>query len=75
MLHFNVEMSKTDQWNKEQNHLKPEVVKILQLVIAKERKLPHVQGAVAVWVQEGQEELLHIQGQEGQQWGHTTHLR
>ena len=26
---------------------------------------PHVQGAVAVLVYEGQEELLHIQGQEG----------
>ena len=28
-------------------------------------KLPHVQGVVAVWVQEGGEELLHIQDQEG----------
>ena len=27
---------------------------------------PHVQGAVAAQVQEGLEELLHIQGQEGQ---------
>ena len=27
---------------------------------------PHVQGAVAAWVQEGREELLHVQGQEGQ---------
>ena len=26
---------------------------------------PHVQEAVAAWVQEGQEELLHDQGQEG----------
>ena len=26
---------------------------------------PHVQGAVAAWVQEGREELLHLQGQEG----------
>ena len=26
---------------------------------------PNVQGAVAAWVQEGGEELLHIQGQEG----------
>ena len=25
---------------------------------------PHVQGAVAVWAQEGLEELFHIQGQE-----------
>ena len=25
---------------------------------------PHVQGAVAAWAREGQEELLHIQGQE-----------
>ena len=28
-------------------------------------ELPHVQGAVAAWVQEGREELLHVQGQEG----------
>ena len=27
---------------------------------------PHVQGAVAVRAQEGQEELIHVQGQEGQ---------
>ena len=26
---------------------------------------PHVQGAVAVWAQEGREELLHVQGKEG----------
>ena len=26
---------------------------------------PHIQGAVAVWAQQGREELLHIQGQEG----------
>ena len=26
---------------------------------------PHIQGVVAAWVQEGQEELLHVQGQEG----------
>ena len=29
------------------------------------KEQPHIQGAVAAWVQEGQEELLHIQGQEG----------
>ena len=28
-------------------------------------ELPHIQGGVAVWAQEGQEELLHVQGQEG----------
>ena len=27
---------------------------------------PHVQGVVAAWVQEGGEDLLHVQGQEGQ---------
>ena len=27
---------------------------------------PHVQGAAEVWAQEGREELLHVQGQEGQ---------
>ena len=27
---------------------------------------PHVQGTVAAWAQEGQEELLHDQDQEGQ---------
>ena len=26
---------------------------------------PHVQGAVAVWAQEGLEELSHVEGQEG----------
>ena len=26
---------------------------------------PHVQEAVAAWAQEGREELLHVQGQEG----------
>ena len=26
---------------------------------------PHLQGAVAVWVQEGLEELFHVQGREG----------
>ena len=30
-------------------------------------KRPHFQGAVAVWAQEGLEELLHVQGQEGWQ--------
>jgi len=30
-------------------------------------ELPHVQGVVAVWAQEGGEELLHDQGQEGWQ--------
>ena len=29
-------------------------------------KQPHVQGAVAARAQEGQEELFHVQGQEGQ---------
>ena len=27
---------------------------------------PHLQEVVAAWAQEGQEELLHVQGQEGQ---------
>ena len=27
----------------------------------------HVQGSVAAWAQEGLEELLHVQGQEGRQ--------
>ena len=26
---------------------------------------PHIQGEVAAWAQKGQEELLHVQGQEG----------
>ena len=26
---------------------------------------PHVQGVVAAWVQEGLEELSHVEGQEG----------
>ena len=28
-------------------------------------ELPHARGVVAAWAQEGLEELLHIQGQEG----------
>ena len=32
---------------------------------------PHLQGAVAARAQEGLEELLHVQGQEGQRWGDT----
>ena len=31
-----------------------------------QEKQPHIQGVVAAWVQEGLEELLHVQGQEGQ---------
>ena len=31
-----------------------------------QEELPHVQGAVAARVQEGLEDLLHVQGQEGQ---------
>ena len=27
---------------------------------------PHIQGAMAAWVQEGLEELSHVEGQEGQ---------
>ena len=36
---------------------------------------PHVQGAVAAQAQEGLEELLHVQGQEGQLWGDTPRPR
>ena len=32
----------------------------------RQEKQPHVQGTVAAQVQEGREELLHVQGQEGQ---------
>ena len=32
---------------------------------------PNIQGVVAVWAQEGLEDLLHIQSQEGWQWGNT----
>ena len=34
-------------------------------------ELPHFQGPVAAWVQEGLEELLHPEGQEGWQWRDT----
>jgi len=27
---------------------------------------PHVKGSAAAWAQEGREELIHLQGQEGQ---------
>ena len=30
-----------------------------------QEELPHIQGVVAAWVQEGLEELFHIEGQEG----------
>ena len=30
-----------------------------------QEELPHIQGVVAVWVQEGLEELFHLQGQKG----------
>ena len=36
---------------------------------------PHFQGVVAARAQEGLEELLHVQGQEGQWWGDTPHPR
>ena len=36
---------------------------------------PHVQGVVVAQAQEGQEELLRIQGQEGQLWGDTPSPR
>ena len=36
---------------------------------------PHPQGGAAAWVQEGWEELLHVQVQEGQLWGDTPHPR
>ena len=29
-------------------------------------ELPHIQGALATWAQEGLEELSHVEGQEGQ---------
>ena len=32
---------------------------------------PHVQAAVAARAQEGLEELSHVEGQEGRQWGDT----
>ena len=32
---------------------------------------PHIQGLVAVWAQEGLEELSHVEGQEGRRWGDT----
>ena len=36
---------------------------------------PYVQGAAPVQVQEGWEELLHMQGQEGRPWGDTPRPR
>ena len=36
---------------------------------------PHIQGAVAARVQEGLEDLSHIEGQEGRQWGDTSRPR
>ena len=33
----------------------------------RQEEQPHVQGAVAVWAQEGLEEISHVEGQEGWQ--------
>ena len=38
-------------------------------------ELPHAQGAVPLWAQEGLEELLLVQGQEGRQRGDTPRPR
>ena len=38
-------------------------------------ELPHLQGAATAQVQEGREELLHFQGQEGQPWDDTPRPR
>ena len=35
----------------------------------------HIQGAAAAQLQEGREELLHVQGQEGRPCGDTPHPR
>ena len=35
----------------------------------------HIQEAMAALAQEGQEELLHVQGQEGWWWGDNPHPR
>ena len=39
------------------------------------KEQPHVQGALAVQVQEGLEELSHIEGQEGQRCGDSPQPR
>ena len=36
---------------------------------------PHIQKVVATQAQEDLEELFHVQGQEGQQWGDTPRPR
>ena len=36
---------------------------------------PHVQAAAAARVQEGREELLHVQDQEGRPWGDNPRPR
>ena len=36
---------------------------------------PHLQRAVAAQAKEGLEELVHIQGQKGRQWGDTPRPR
>ena len=33
-----------------------------------QEELPHIQGAMAAQAQEGLEELIHVQGQEGRLW-------
>ena len=43
--------------------------------VGSRQEQPHFQGAVAAWAQEGLEELLHVQDQEGQWLGDTPHPR
>ena len=40
-----------------------------------QEETPHVQGVLAARVQEGLEELSHIEGQEGRRCGDTPHPR
>ena len=47
----------------------------LSLILIDTIQQPHVQGAAAEQAQEGQEELLHVQGQKGGPWGDTPRPR
>ena len=47
-------------------NLEPDILHVMSVIMAIWREeQPHIQGAATAWAQEGQEELLQVQGQEG----------
>ena len=47
-------------------NLEPDILDVMSVIMAIwGEEQPHIQGAAAAWAQEGREELLQLQGQEG----------